>query len=1261
MSTHILVRFIGTSPQSFETVGTLRSLCKQLALCADQSTDCMPEDVAKLGEKFKQLLALVAEKTFLVIYLDGIDMLYYSSNQQHESILEWLPTVLPTNVRLVLSVVPEMVGIVDSLQKVIRPQSQFVFVSALNSDACHDILQVWLAERQRTLSASQWTAVNEAVLSCKLPLQLRLVFNEVCGWHSYDAAKLLTVTVNKGIMRLLEQMEERHGKLLVSHALGLITATRNGLSESELDDLLSLDDAVLNDVYQYFLPPISRIPPLLWARLHNNLIEYFTERQADDVVVIAWLHRQVEEVASERYFRNVNFKSEIHNHLCEYFLGVWAGGKKKPFEISEEKRHRFGLESTKGETDRKVPLQPFVYKSPTGQIIGYNKRKLNELPYHLIRCYRYTDLFNHVLFNFDWLYYKLSCMPLFTILDDFDDALNHKYDQEIVLVRDAIRLSASMLRNRAHMLAAEVVGRLLPYYNYFPNIRQLIQDCDTKSIHVNGLVPAHHYLQAPGGPLLYSLEEHSLTPYGVVMATAAHRLISAARKLIVWDLLTGYTVREFNLNIEGVVKQLFLTNDNLLAVGYTSKNIIVLCNIMSGEKILWPPLAELESCDILGMCLLADSVCVWTAHGCCQYSLQQKLILQYHVDNRSESLVDVHMLEEGDKCCLIRSRSMGDESTAERFFLIMCNAHDQRLFFSNAYVFSGNTVYLCNSSDTTIIERYIFVDNVWQHKNIAGQTSEAIHALHLSDNADCLAATVATGYHVWHLVSGRQARMDLPASVSNFFTKPRFRHLVSFSRRNDFLITAVKSTIFIFDSIKGNLVKVFQSHIARILRLLTVHTSLTDIVMSVSSDTTIKVWDISKIFNESYHIDKMEKAVEQIMITDGDFAFSLTQGQVGLWDTLHAKLIKTFKFELRAQTALFAAVTRDGRCLVVKETSRVTVWQINTSKVIRTLPLAHAKHIVLVDDDHLMFVYQPTDQDMNKNKTTSCEWKVTYFSLQAGLDNYTLTLTADDVVHCVLSADCSLLVLGYMHKNKYTLVYYHITTGTKMDEMIPKYANMKPVSKLVVMPNSEAGLLVALIDLDKGTLINLTRKVCVRSIVGWNGTHSQDGSMGLNAPEVGGGLAVLSLTTGHTLLTLLPKAALGAFSVLTCFTSQGHVIYYNSCLQTIVTFRSTTGEKLGEFKFHYAVRSLNVTADGSVLLVGGVDGSVTALAIVDVAKQQSREHFAKLRRRYLGNDQRPPLRRGTSLALNFSLMSAQYKFKHVVLQQQQASRTCAVM
>ena len=56
-----------------------------------------------------------------------------------------------------------------------------------------------------------------------------------------------------------------------------MSAGRSGLMEAELEDILSCDDEVLNDVYQYWMPPLRRLPPLLIVRIKADLQQYLGE------------------------------------------------------------------------------------------------------------------------------------------------------------------------------------------------------------------------------------------------------------------------------------------------------------------------------------------------------------------------------------------------------------------------------------------------------------------------------------------------------------------------------------------------------------------------------------------------------------------------------------------------------------------------------------------------------------------------------------------------------------------------------------------------------------------------------------------------------------------------------------------------------------------------------------------------------------------------------------------------------------------------
>ncbi len=567
----MLLRFLGTSPDSSSIIPLLTSLCQQICNNYNQSHEDIPQELSPLVQHFKNLLEVATQEKPLIIFLDSLDQLSGASGAHQ---LAWLPLSLPTNTKLVLSTLPDYYGILDKLRNMILTEGNFVQVKPLGQNLGSQILTSWLKNANRTVMAEQWTVVQEALEKCNLPLFVKLVFDEICRWRSTHKLQATTLahTIHDSIMKLFDRIENQHGKILVSHALGLLTASKSGLSEAELEDLLSLDEKVLNDVYQYHLPPVRRIPPLLWTRIRSDLPNYFSEREADNVNVIYWYHRQFIEASKERYFRNLNFVQELHSLMADYFLGTWGGGKPKPFMYSELQRQRFFLESTNGEEDRKCPEQPLYFCDTKGNITRFNLRKLSEMPYHLLRAHRYDELYKEVLFSFSWLHAKLSCMPLQTVLGDFEDSLSYQYDRSVKLVADALRLSASVLTRYPDMLGPQIIGRLLPYYNSHERIQDLIAQCDTDGLDVNALVPAYHCLHTPGGPLQYSLEGHPFAPFGVAITSDTKYLISVSNLFIIWDLSTGDVFRQINPNMQGIMQNLCLAPDDKHGVSYTNNN-----------------------------------------------------------------------------------------------------------------------------------------------------------------------------------------------------------------------------------------------------------------------------------------------------------------------------------------------------------------------------------------------------------------------------------------------------------------------------------------------------------------------------------------------------------------------------------------------------------------------------------------------------------------------------------------------------------------
>ena len=77
----------------------------------------------------------------------------------------------------------------------------------------------------------------------------------------------------------------------------------------------------------------------------------------------------------------------------------------------DEKKHMFKLQSKDSSADRMVPAMPLAFYKPgfttKSKVTRYNLRKFSELPFQLVRCYRYKDLYDHVLLNYKVIFVSL--------------------------------------------------------------------------------------------------------------------------------------------------------------------------------------------------------------------------------------------------------------------------------------------------------------------------------------------------------------------------------------------------------------------------------------------------------------------------------------------------------------------------------------------------------------------------------------------------------------------------------------------------------------------------------------------------------------------------------------------------------------------------------------------------------------------------------------------------------------------------------------
>ena len=365
-------------------------------------------------------------------------------------------------------------------------------------DTAKQILKNWFKSSGRQLQSEQEKIVLEAFEKCPLPLYLKLCFDEACRWKSYTTPSdtKLTPSIKVIIHDLLDRVERLHGKIPVSQALAYITASRNGLTEPELEDILSLDDVVLNDVYQYWTPPIRRLPPLLWIRIRSDIGDYLIERGADGARVINWYHRQFTDVARERYLGDEQAVVGIHSNMSEYFLGDWSDGVKKSYVDKEGKKMA---------VDRLVPKQPLMFDVSEEKPI-FNLRKLSEVPHHLLHSKQIDKLKQDTLCNFEFLLAKVQGSSVEAVQQDFNAALTlHPDDREFDLLQKCFSLSAHALRQDPRQLSVQLIGRLYKYMQKqeCPFLKKVLIAAHTPS--VPAFIPNQQCLTPAGGSLINSI------------------------------------------------------------------------------------------------------------------------------------------------------------------------------------------------------------------------------------------------------------------------------------------------------------------------------------------------------------------------------------------------------------------------------------------------------------------------------------------------------------------------------------------------------------------------------------------------------------------------------------------------------------------------------------------------------------------------------------------------------------------------------------
>ena len=275
----------------------------------------------------------------------------------------------------------------------------FFEVPPLSISDATSIVDDLLGVEGRVVTAEQQNHILAAIRNVRSPLYAQIVAQMAINIHSYSPLSQLPTesTLEEQVQALFTNLEQKIGPASVAGALGYLTATYQGLSDSHMNDLISCNEAVLHELHKLHVPPVRRAPPYFWASISTELMPFLFEFHVEGVSYLMWRHDIFRQVAHERY---QGPDASLNGSILDYLNSRWANGKKMAFSNEVEGKDRYVM----------------AQENQNGDF--YNHWKLNEIVYQMNRCKRTNKLKDECVLNVSWLKTRLRASGMLPLLND---------------------------------------------------------------------------------------------------------------------------------------------------------------------------------------------------------------------------------------------------------------------------------------------------------------------------------------------------------------------------------------------------------------------------------------------------------------------------------------------------------------------------------------------------------------------------------------------------------------------------------------------------------------------------------------------------------------------------------------------------------------------------------------------------------------------------------------------------------------------------
>ncbi|NXJ06400.1 NWD2 protein, partial [Odontophorus gujanensis] len=955
----VIIRFLGSTETSIDLKNILQSICEQLAVNYRCLVQSYPKKIHDLRDLFINLLNESSFHRPLVIIFDALEQLTDSDDARK---LWWLPIHLPRSVRIILSTLPNKHGILQKLRCLIHEEDNYIELTARDRKMCSQVLKHQLLRVKRKVTSGQQIYVNEAFSKCTLPMFVNLTFREVKNWRSHKDVdeSSLCVTVHESIEQLFWSLESKCGSRLLSRALGYITMSKSGLSEMELEDILALDNSVMYEVSESIREsnPL-RIPYVYIARLKEGLQGYLIERQVKNVTLLLWANRHLHVIAQKLYLNNEEDLQEMHTIMAEYFLGVWSGGRRKPFYSNDQYLNSCPARDSRGLNeegkhcmdqiafDRQAPDQPWVFQcNPLEPDIFFiNHRKMTELIHHLTRCGRTDDLLYGVIMNFSWLYTMIRIGQFDKALSDIELAYTYTQEKELKFLASTLRSIKFKVVKYPGSLSAELQQRLLPVVSSLPKLRHLLLECDKDGPKYCSIVPLHSSMDVTYSPERLPLSSSCMHVTEILPTFNPSTIIAALENgsISTWDVETRQLLRQITTSPSVIIGMKLTSDERYLVVATTNNTLLIYDNINSCL------LSEMEikgskhcglgggSSFINGFTLSVNHALAWLEaskditvidllygwplyHFHCWYEVtcvQCSPDGVYAFCGQYLNTTTIFHLGSGEKLSTVTSEFSGG---FVKFLLILDKAQEMVMVDSEGSLSVWNTEEIANPQLTDDFD--------------CRRDGSEVVSIELSEDQSAILICKALSIelldtHVWKVAEKFRAKHN-----------ERFISAV-LSKNGNCIIASMENTsaIFVWRRDTGQCMASLQEISGTIVRL--IKSNHHNMLLSLSTSGVLSIWDID-IITAMSNIDKSGKPIQRLVLpARGELIYTLDgSDSVHKWNFSTGYIEAVFKHEGTVENCVLTSsgeimVTSDDKCsqYVWHTVSGENIFRINGQKI----------------------------------------------------------------------------------------------------------------------------------------------------------------------------------------------------------------------------------------------------------------------------------------------------------------------------------------